>query len=102
MLFRDIYHIDLYITNTIAWFLSIIFAYITNKLWVFESKSKKIPREFILFTGGRLFSFTIENLLLFVLVTTLTFNDNYVKIFAQVVVIILNYVLSKGIVFKSK
>jgi putative flippase GtrA len=95
-------HIELLISNTIAWFFSVVFAYITNKIWVFESKSNEILHEFILFVGGRIFSYLVETILLIVFVSILAFNDNYVKIIAQVIVIILNYVLSKSIIFKSK
>ena len=43
------------ISNIIAWFLSVLFAYVTNRIWVFESKSPDILKEMVLFFSGRIF-----------------------------------------------
>lgn len=91
--------------NTIAWVAGVIFAFVTNKLWVFESKSWKpstATKEFIGFTSARIFSFVIETLMMFVLVTLMHSNTVIAKIIIGVVVIILNYIFSKLFIFKKK
>lgn len=91
--------------NTIAWVAGVIFAFFTNKLFVFESKSWKpsvAGKEFIAFVGARILSFLAESLLMFLMVTVLSWNELLAKIIVSVVVIIMNYVFSKLFIFKSK
>lgn len=92
------------IANVLSWILAVLFAYITNRTWVFASKAsetKAICREIASFFGGRLLTLGIEEALLLVLVTWLRFDSLAVKIGAQIVVLVLNYVISKWIVFKK-
>ena len=97
--------IELQIAVVAAWIISCLFAYITNRTWVFESKSKKILKEMIKFFGARLITLGLQMLVMFVFVTLLKLNsDIWVIIWtlvAQVVVIIGNYILSKLIVFRK-
>ncbi|MBQ2847547.1 MAG: GtrA family protein [Clostridia bacterium] len=91
--------------NAIAWVTGVIFAFVTNKLWVFESKSWKpsvAGKEFIGFTGARFFSFVVETIMMFVMVSLLTWDEFISKIIVGIVVIIINYVFSKLIIFKNK
>ena len=91
--------------NTIAWVAGVIFAFFTNKLFVFESKSWKpsvAAKEFIGFVGARILSFLAESLLMFLMVTILSWSDIIAKIIVAVVVIIMNYVFSKLFIFKDK
>lgn len=91
--------------NCIAWIVAVIFAFVTNKLWVFDSKSwapSVAGREFASFIGARLFSFAIETAMMFVFVSLLSMNDLIAKIIVGIVVIIINYVFSKLIIFKKK
>ncbi|QUB95283.1 GtrA family protein [Leptotrichia sp. oral taxon 218] len=91
------------IANTLAFVLAIIFAYVTNKLYVFESKKEgkvEIIKEFVFFIGSRLFTFIIDMLLMVLFVEILYKNVMISKIIVNVVVIILNYILSKKLVFK--
>lgn len=91
--------------NTIAWVAGVLFAFFTNKLFVFESKSWKPAvaiKEFIAFVGARILSFLAESLLMFLMVTVLSWNELIAKIIVSVVVIIMNYVFSKLFIFKSK
>ena len=85
---------------TIAWFVSVLFAYITNRIWVFESKDDNIIKEALLFYGGRIFSGAIDTALMYVFISILMTGDLFAKIVVQVVVTILNYVFSKFLVFK--
>ncbi|MDR2544975.1 MAG: GtrA family protein [Methanobrevibacter sp.] len=104
--FLDFLHIENMISNAIAIIISVLFAYITNKIWVFESKNKKIHIEFALFMGGRAFSGIVDESLMFLFLHILNFDFNIIlgisaaKVVSQIIVIVLNYVLSKGVVFK--
>lgn len=97
---------ELQLSVIISWVVACAFAYITNRLWVFESKSKEILKELIKFVTARLSTLALEMLIMFVFVTALKLNsDIWVIVWtlvAQVAVIIGNYVLSKLIVFKNK
>lgn len=89
------------ISNIAAWFFSVLFAYITNRIWVFESKNKNILKEAILFFGGRLFSGLVDTVLMIIFIDILFIDDFISKIVIAIIVIILNYILSKLIVFKK-
>ena len=89
------------ISNIIAWVLSVLFAYITNRRWVFESESHNILKEMSLFFSGRLFSGIVDTLLMFLFIDILFIDDFISKIIIQVIVIVLNYLFSKMIVFKK-
>ncbi len=91
--------------NFIAWVAGVVFAFVTNKLWVFESKSWKpsiAGKEFVGFVGARVFSFAVESVMMFVMVSLISWNDFVAKIIVGVIVIIINYVFSKLIIFKNK
>lgn len=88
------------ISNVLAWFFSVLFAYITNRRWVFESKSSDILRECGLFFAGRIFSGVVDTGLMWLFIDILSLGDMVSKIVIQVIVVILNYVISKWVVFK--
>ena len=93
------------LSTCLACAISVIFAYITNKWWVFESKSlrlKAVVLEFLSFTGCRLFTGACDLLIMFIFVDCLAMNDLFVKIASNVLVVILNYIFSKLIIFKQK
>lgn len=107
------------VTNVIAWVIAVIFAYVTNKLWVFESKSWKgslVVKELFGFLGARLFSLGAEELGLWLMIDALNMGEyqgfdilsfnidgNFIaKVIMQIVVVILNYVFSKFIIFAKK
>lgn len=89
------------ISNIIAWFLSVLFAYVTNRIWVFESKSPNIMKEMVLFFSGRIFSGVLDTALLYLFVDILTLGNTFSKIAVEIIITILNYLLSKLIVFKE-
>ena len=99
--FEDILGVNYLISNVIAWFLSVLFAYVTNRIWVFESKSPDILKEMSLFFGGRIFSGAIDTALMYLFIDVLVIGDTISKIIVQIIVIVLNYVFSKLIVFKD-
>ena len=103
--------IEFTITNAIAWFCAVTFAYVTSHLYVFESKAhgvKAITVEATKFVGSRIFTGIIEMLLptglvaLGVTGSLFSFEGFWAKAITGVVVIILNYVLSKLFVFRKK
>ena len=100
----EILNIHYLVSNIISWVLAVIFAYFTNRVWVFESKSKNtsdILKEMLTFVNCRLLSGVIDMATMFVLVGAIHINDMYAKVFTQFIVVVLNYVFSKLIVFKK-
>lgn len=96
------FHINYMISNCISWIISVLFAYITNRIFVFKSKSSDIVIEMYQFFKYRIFSFLIDVFLMYVLVELINIDDMISKVIVQVVVIILNYVFSKIFVFKKE
>ena len=92
------------VANLISWLLAVLFAFLTNKTWVFQSggQEKGFLSLMLSFYAGRLVTLGVEELLLLVFITWLGFNSMAVKIVAQIVVIVLNYVISKLLVFSDK
>jgi len=93
--------IELQITNVISWIVAVNFAYFTNRKYVFNSKNKKIFSEMIKFYLARIASLLIDMLLMYILVSKLKYNDKIMKIIVQIVVIVMNYIFSKVIIFKK-
>ncbi len=91
---------ELQFANIISWIFSVGFAYITNRFFVFKSRSNSF-NEIIKFFFGRIGTLICEMLLMYLLVTVMKLNDLPVKVAVQVIVISLNYILSKLIVFKG-
>ena len=90
--------------NILAWVLSVLFAFFTNKLWVFESRSRKksvFLREAAAFFGGRIFSLLVDEAMLWCGLHLLHWNDFVVKVLANIVVIVLNFFISKWLVFRK-
>lgn len=93
------------ISNMLAWLIAVIFAFITNKLFVFQSKSftlKLFLWELITFFGARLLSLGVDMLGMWILLDLCGVNSMIAKVLVNVLVIIINYVLSKLIIFKKK
>ena len=91
--------------NVIAWAAAVAFAYVTNRIWVFESKRRgfaPILGEIFAFAGGRVFTLLLQEVLMAVFFTWLGFNEYLVKIVVAVLVVILNYFISKLLVFRKK
>ena len=94
--------VQLQIANVISWIISVAFAYITNRKFVFESKEKNKIKEASKFVTSRIATLIMDMAIMYVGVTALKFNDKIMKLISQVVVIVMNYILSKLIVFKKK
>ena len=90
--------------NTVSTALAVLFAYFTNKIFVFRSARwsiKFIAEEFAKFCSGRLVMFVCETLLLILLVDVLGLNSAIMKAFTMGLVVVGNYCFSKWIVFKK-
>ena len=96
--------LDIQICNVLSWICAVTFAYITNRKYVFKSKSlgKEKIREVINFFLARLASLFIDMALMFLMYSVMHIDDTIAKLVVQVVVVIVNYVFSKLIVFKKK
>ena len=91
--------IQLQIANILSWIISVAFAYVTNRKYVFDSKN--IVKEITSFVGGRVATLLMDMAIMFIFVTVLHLNDKLFKLISQVVVIVANYIISKIFVFKK-
>lgn len=101
----NLMHIPNVVSTAIAWVIAVAFAFITNKLFVFDSKSFEksiIIHEILTFFGSRVATGVLEVGIMFVAVDMLHWNALIWKILCNIIVIILNYVASKLIIFKKK
>lgn len=92
------------LANILSWFIAVYFAYMTNRNYVFRVKYRDIKRHFRQigdFFSARVLTLLLEELILFIFITKLRMRSMPVKIGAQVVVIVSNYLLSKLYIFKQ-
>ena len=92
------------VANAISWVVSVAFAYVTNRTWVFESKVKgfsAIMREITTFVGCRLLSGVMDMAIMFISVDMIGIQDSVAKFITQIVVVVLNYIFSKLIIFRK-
>lgn len=90
--------------SIIAWVVAVIFAFVTNKLYVFKSEKKDVKsiiREVISFFGFRILTLGLDLGTMFLMVQIIKTNDILAKIVANVLVVIANYFASKLIIFKK-
>lgn len=98
-------HIPTVPSTVIAWIAAVLFAYLTNRRWVFHSEAsgkKEILQEVLRFFAARLATGIFDWVFMYVTVDRMGWNDVAMKVIANVVVIISNYVLSKLVVFRKK
>ena len=100
------YIVRLFIENylvctVISWIFAVAFAYITNRVFVFNSKRENIFKECTEFVFSRILSLVAEVAVMYLLVDFLNISDKISKIIVQVIIVILNYVFSKLFVFKE-
>ncbi len=93
--------LELQIANVISWVFSVLFAYVTNRIFVFKSKNRNIVSEFFKFVISRILSLLMDMGTMFIIVSLLNASDVLGKIVSQIIVIVANYILSKLIVFKK-
>lgn len=113
-------NINYYVALSAAWLCAVLFSYLANRIFVFESKAhgKAQIKEFILFIGARLFSYGIEMLISFIFIDcagadkllwqpdfiekTIPIGELLVKTGSQVIIVISNFIFSKFIIFKKE
>lgn len=92
------------VSNMIAWAASVTFAYLTNKPFVYRSgdwSAATVVPEVIKFVGSRVISGMLETVIIFVTVDCLLWNGNVMKFVTAVLVVILNYIAGKRLVFRK-
>lgn len=103
-LFTEVVRLHVLVANVISWVAAVTFAYLTNRAWVFGQKpagAKATLVQMAAFYGGRLATLGVEELILLTFITWLGLPGMAVKLAAQVVIVILNYVVSKLFVFRK-
>lgn len=101
----DVIGIENIPSTMVAWIIAVAFAFITNKLFVFESRSWKMRialKEACNFTLCRLGTGVIELIVMYVFVDVLNYNGTVMKLISNIIVIILNYIASKLLIFRKK
>lgn len=102
-LLDTVFDVQYLIANLVSIIVSILFAFFTNKKYVFKSKSESFQswmKEFVLFCSFRVLSGVFDMLSMWILVDFLTLDTNIAKIATQFIVVVLNYFFSKFFVFK--
>ncbi len=101
---QDTLHLDYRLSNFFAWFFSVLFAFVTNKIWVFKSKktAKDALKEAVLFYWYRILSLVLDMGLMILLISQFHWPDFWAKTLTQFLVIALNYIFSKLFVFQKK
>lgn len=104
-LFADAIAMHYMAATGLSWVLTVVFAYWTNRTFVFKSQNKDtaaVWKEFVSFIGARVATEVLELVLMYVMVDMAAINDKISKLVCQVLVILANYVLSKIWIFKDK
>lgn len=97
-------HMDYKLATTIAWAVSVLFAYVTNKIYVFKSKTKTrnaLIKELFAFFWFRLLSYFIDIGSMILMVSTMNTNETLAKLIANIIVVVANYGFSKWFIFKQ-
>lgn len=104
-LFNVSFGINELIANILSWIITVMFAFLTNRIWVFNSPTNGLEefiKQMVAFYGGRVVTLVVEEVILLVFITLLHFQSMLVKVVAQVIVIVLNYVISKLVIFNKE
>lgn len=101
---RALFPVSAGVGSIISWICSVTFAFFTNRMWVFKSPTYTAQEFFwqiAKFYGARIFSGLVEFVIMTIFVDMLFFNEFWIKVAANVIVFILNYIFSKFLVFKN-
>lgn len=101
---KDLAHLSLVPSNTLAWIGAVLFAFVTNKLWVFHSKTEtpaELAVEFGKFIFYRILSYVLDMGAMLLLINVLHVGDFWSKLITQILVVVANYVFSKLFIFKN-
>lgn len=103
--FTSTLHMHYMAATALSWVLTVVFAYWTNRTFVFKSQNKdaqSLGKEFVAFIGARVATEVLELALMFLMVDCASLNEYASKLVCQVIVILANYFLSKLWIFKDK
>lgn len=103
--FLNVFSLNELTANIPSWILAVAFAYATNRRWVFEGERKQgaeLRRQILAFYAGRIATLLVEEAIIAVFAVFLAFPGVAVKVSAQVIVILLNYIISKKLIFKGQ
>lgn len=92
--------VQLQVANVISWIGAVAFAYVANRIFVFESKNPRVFKEIVSFVGSRVVTLLLDMAVMFLLATVLAVNYNISKLVAMVLVTVGNYIISKLFVFR--
>ena len=93
------------LSTIIAWILAVAFAFITNKLWVFNSKKfdkQTLIHEIVTFLGARIITGILDVIVMYIAVDLLQADATLWKMISNIIVIVLNYIASKLLIFKPR
>lgn len=95
-----LYNDNVVFDNLVAWFVSVVFCYITNALFVFENEKMSL-KQFNEFALGRISTFIVETIILFIFIRKLMIKPFYSKVITNIVIGVLNYILTKVLFVKT-
>lgn len=98
-------HMPVMASTIVAWIITVLFVYVTNRKWVFHSEAdsaKAVVTEIISFFACRVGTELIDLFCMWLFVDMLHMNDMVIKVIANVIVIIVNYLASKFVIFRHK
>lgn len=104
-LFATILEFGTFVSNATAWFLSVMFAYVTNRYFVFSQHAdgfKAAILECSKFYSGRIFTGVMDMVLMVFLVDVCHYDDFMIKVIVNIIVVVLNYIISKLLIFRKK
>lgn len=93
--------LELQTANILSWIGAVLFSYVCNRKYVFESDSKEVLKELVAFFVARFTTLVIDMMSMFFMVTVSSVNDKVAKLIVQVIVIVANYFFSKFFVFRK-
>lgn len=96
----EVCKINVLVSNIVTWIIAVYFAFFVNRKFVFRSNGT-FMRELMQFYLGRVITLVVEQAILYIFIVRMMFNNMAIKSIAQVIIIILNYIISKFIVFKK-
>lgn len=105
LLFSSFLNCSVTISTIFAWIIAVLFAYLTNRTWVFNSKKNGFSErinELYKFYLCRLMTGIIDLIGMYILVSRLNYTDVTIKLFLNIIIIIINYIASKLIVFNNE
>lgn len=104
-LFSTLFGIHELISNVLSWIITVAFAFFTNRIWVFDAPTDRISdfmRQISKFYAGRIITLVIEEIILLIFIMVLCLPSIPIKVAAQTIVIFLNYIVSKLLIFRKE